>query len=159
MRHMLGRTAAAVVLLTTAACARSGAEVHVPAQDVASQIVASVSADLGVTPQATCPQDLPGRVGATLACTLVLGESTATALVTVTEVSRDDEVRFDIRVDGVIDTPAGTPTDTPTGEGPTGEPGGDEGGDTEVPREGPTLPGTPLLPDPPIPIPSVDQPA
>lgn len=163
-RARWGRIAAAAALLaTSAACARDAGVVHVRAEDLAAQIVASVSADLGVTPQVTCPEDLPGIVGTTAQCDLVIGESAATAVVTVTEVTRDDEVRFDIAVDGVTELPeeSPTPTEAPTSEetpAPAETPAPEESpGAGETPGRGPTIPGTPQLPNPPIPIPSVDQ--
>lgn len=161
-------TATAALLLTTTACAGDGGEVIVPADDVAARIIESVTEDVGIVPEVTCPGDLPGEVGATLECEMLLGESAATALVTVTEVTADDEVYFDISIDEVTDAPDAeeSPSDQGGGEETPGVerlPVPGDGGETPtegpLPDPGDPIPGTPVPPTPVIPIPSVDQPA
>ncbi len=92
-------------VLLGAACSTT---LTVSKDQVAQQINDQLTQQVGQSPDSvTCPQDLPGQVGATMRCTLTAGGESYGVTVTVTSVEGTN-VKFNIQVD---DAPAtGTPT-------------------------------------------------
>lgn len=99
MRTPLLLRAAIVAAAPALALTGCTTEVSVPADKVASQISGALAPQLGFTPEASCPENLPAEVGATITCTLVFEDgSEHDAKVTVTGVDGLD-VDFDINVE------------------------------------------------------------
>ena len=98
-RRLAGGALAAALLTALTGCGGPVATVEVPPADLEARVDATVRDSLAVDPEVTCPQTLEGSVGATTTCDVVVGDSTAVATVTVTEVTEDDTVHLDIAVD------------------------------------------------------------
>jgi hypothetical protein len=101
MRRLFGSavwTAAAVT--TAAACSFSaGTSVSVDKDEVAKEIKANLTQQVGRAPDSVeCPENLAGKVGTTMRCTLKDGDETYGVNVNVTKVEGTD-VKFDIKVD------------------------------------------------------------
>lgn len=76
----------------------------VPADDVEEQITSVLAEQVGQSPDdVTCPDDLPGEVGAEMKCELTAGGQTIGVTVTVSSVE-GNQVNFDVLVD---DAPSG----------------------------------------------------
>lgn len=76
----------------------------VPASDVEEQISTVLEQEVGQAPDdVTCPDDLPGEVGAEMSCELSAGGQTIGVTVTVSSVD-GGQVNFDVLVD---DAPSG----------------------------------------------------
>lgn len=65
------------------------------ARDVQTDIATQLSPQVGAPIMAMCPNDLPGKVGATIVCTFPLGGQTVHVTARVTEV-KGREVAYDV---------------------------------------------------------------
>jgi hypothetical protein len=90
----------AAAVATAAACSFSaGSSVSVDKKDLAKEISAQLTKQVGRAPESVeCPDDLKGEVGATTRCTLNDGGQTYGVGVNVTKVDGTD-VKFDLKVD------------------------------------------------------------
>ena len=101
MRRLFGSVLWAVAAVATAAaCSFSaGSSVSVDKKDLAKEISAQLTKQVGRAPESVeCPDDLKGEVGATTRCTLSDGGKTYGVGVNVTKVDGTD-VKFDLKVD------------------------------------------------------------
>ncbi len=101
MRRLFGSAVwAAAAVATAAACSFSaGTSVSVDKADVAKEISANLEKQVGRAPESVeCPENLEGKVGVTMRCTLKDSGETYGVTVTVTKVEGTD-VKFDIKVD------------------------------------------------------------
>ena len=101
MRRLFGSVLwAAAAVATAAACSfAAGSSVSVDKKDLAKEISAQLTKQVGRAPESVkCPDDLKGEVGATTRCTLRDGGETYGVGVNVTKVDGAD-VKFDLKVD------------------------------------------------------------
>jgi hypothetical protein len=101
MRRRIGSAVlAAAAVATAAACSFSaGTSVSVDKDEVAKQIKANLTQQVGRAPDSVeCPENLEGKVGTKMRCTLKDGDQTYGVNVNVTKVEGTD-VKFDIKVD------------------------------------------------------------
>lgn len=94
--------AGVLALLLSAGCSFnfSAGGTSVDKETVAQEAAKELEAQVGQTPDdVTCPEDLPGEVGASIRCELTAGGETLGVTVTTTEVDGSN-VNFDIEVDG-----------------------------------------------------------
>jgi hypothetical protein len=101
VRRLFGSVVwAAAAVATAAACSFSaGSSVSVDKKDLAKEISAQLTKQVGRAPESVeCPDDLKGEVGATTRCTLNDGDQTYGVGVNVTKVDGTD-VKFDLKVD------------------------------------------------------------
>jgi hypothetical protein len=101
VRRLFGSVVwAAAAVATAAACSFSaGSSVSVDKKDLAKEISAQLTKQVGRAPESVeCPDDLKGEVGATTRCTLNDGGQTYGVGVNVTKVDGTD-VKFDLKVD------------------------------------------------------------
>ena len=101
MRRLFGSVLwAAAAVATAAACSfAAGSSVSVDKKDLAKEISAQLTKQLGrASEPVECPDDLKGEVGATTRCTLSDGGETYGVGVNVTKVDGAD-VKFDLKVD------------------------------------------------------------
>ena len=99
-RRTAARAAAGVALgaLALPLLAGCGAG-SVPAADVEEQVSSVLEQQVGQAPDdVSCPDDLPGEVGAEMRCELTAGSDTLGLTVTVTSVE-NNQVDFDVAVD------------------------------------------------------------
>jgi hypothetical protein len=92
MRKLLAPVLLGTVLLASlTACSTSGA-----AEDVASQIELKLGSQIGGVQAVSCPDDLPGEVGASITCTMITKDyGSRDVNVTVTSVD-GGQVNFDM---------------------------------------------------------------
>ena len=92
------RTTLAALALASAALLAGCSSTTVSASDVEDQISSQLESQVGQAPdKVACPDDLEGKVDATMTCVLTAGPDTIDVDVTVTEVDGSD-VKFDIQV-------------------------------------------------------------
>jgi hypothetical protein len=92
------RTALATLALAAAALVGGCSSTTVSASDVEDQISSRLESQVGQAPdKVDCPDDLEGKVDATMTCVLTAGSDTLDVTVTVTEVDGSN-VKFDIQV-------------------------------------------------------------
>ena len=100
MRLLGSAVWAAAAVATAAACSFSaGTSVSVDKDAVGKEISANLEKQVGRVPESVeCPENLEGKVGVTMRCTLSDSGETYGVTVTVTKVEGAD-VKFDIAVD------------------------------------------------------------
>ncbi len=95
---MLKSALATIAVLAASVTLASCGAGSVSADDVETQIVDTLEGADGSSPDAAdCPEDLDAEVGATMTCTITVGEDELDVEVEVTEVE-DGTAKFDITV-------------------------------------------------------------
>lgn len=88
-----------VVLVSFVALAGCSSTPTVDKSELEDEISSKLEAQVGTAPDdISCPDDLEGKVGTTMRCTLTAGEDELGVTVTVTSVE-DSQVNFDAEVD------------------------------------------------------------
>jgi hypothetical protein len=100
--NVLRSTAAAAIVLAASGCTVSGSMGSTPRVSTGtleSTIAERLEAQVGQRPDSvSCPDELKGKTGETVRCSLTSGPSSYGITVKVTSV-KDERVRFDIQVD------------------------------------------------------------
>ena len=92
------RITLAALAVASAALLAGCSSTTVSAGDVEDQISSQLESQVGQAPdKVDCPDDLEGKVDATMTCVLTAGSDTLDVTVTVTKVDGSD-VNFDIKV-------------------------------------------------------------